>query len=116
MISSGVDMFDCVMPTRIARHGMAFTLDGPINIKNLIHAKDPRPICKSAHPHVAGFSRAYLRHLFRAGEILGLRLLSFHNLHFYLSLVAAAREAITAGTFSAYKNSFIQRYTSTNSI
>lgn len=116
MISRGVDMFDCVMPTRIARHGMAFTLDGPINIKNLIHAKDPRPICVSAHPHVAGFSRAYLRHLFRAGEILGLRLLSFHNLHFYLSLVAAAREAITAGTFSAYKNSFIQRYTSTNSI
>lgn len=116
MISRGVDMFDCVMPTRIARHGMAFTLDGPINIKNLIHAKDPRPICESAHPHVAGFSRAYLRHLFRAGEILGLRLLSFHNLHFYLSLVAAAREAITAGTFSAYKNSFIQRYTSTNSI
>ena len=116
MISRGVDMFDCVMPTRIARHGMAFTLDGPINIKNLIHAKDPRPICESAHPHVAGFSRAYLRHLFRAGEILGLRLLSYHNLHFYLSLVAAAREAITAGTFSAYKNSFIQRYTSTNSI
>ncbi len=116
MIARGVDMFDCVMPTRIARHGMAFTLDGPINIKNLIHAKDPRPICESAHPHVAGFSRAYLRHLFRAGEILGLRLLSFHNLHFYLSLVAAAREAITAGTFSAYKNSFIQRYTSTNSI
>ena len=115
MIARGVDMFDCVMPTRIARHGMAFTLDGPINIKNLIHAKDPRPICESAHPHVAGFSRAYLRHLFRAGEILGLRLLSFHNLHFYLSLVAAAREAITAGTFSAYKNSFIQRYTSTNS-
>lgn len=116
MISRGVDMFDCVMPTRIARHGMAFTLDGPINIKNLIHARDPRPICESAHPHVAGFSRAYLRHLFRAGEILGLRLLSFHNLHFYLSLVAAARETITAGTFSAYKNSFIQRYTSTNSI
>ena len=116
MIARGVDMFDCVMPTRIARHGMAFTLDGPINIKNLLHAKDPRPICESAHPHVAGFSRAYLRHLFRAGEILGLRLLSFHNLHFYLSLVAAAREAITAGTFSAYKNSFIQRYTSTNSI
>ncbi len=116
MISRGVDMFDCVMPTRIARHGMAFTLDGPINIKNLIHAKDPRPICESAHPHVARFSRAYLRHLFRAGEILGLRLLSFHNLHFYLSLVAAAREAVTAGTFSAYKNSFIQRYTSTNSI
>ncbi len=111
MIARGVDMFDCVMPTRIARHGMAFTLDGPINIKNLIHANDPRPLCESAHPHVAGFSRAYLRHLFRAGEILGLRLLSFHNLHFYLSLVAGARKAIAAGTFLDYQNSFVQRYT-----
>ena len=103
------------MPTRIARHGMAFTLDGPINIKNLIHAKDPQPICESCHSHVAGFSRAYLRHLFRAGEILGLRLLSFHNLHFYLSLVAGARHAIAAGEFIAFKNSFIQRYTRTQS-
>ena len=111
MISRGVDMFDCVMPTRIARHGMAFTLDGPINIKNLIHAKDPSPVCGSAHPHVAGFSRAYLRHLFRAGEILGLRLLSFHNLHFYLSLVARARDAITAGNFPEFKDAFIKRYT-----
>jgi queuine tRNA-ribosyltransferase len=111
MIARGVDMFDCVMPTRIARHGMAMTLDGPINIKNLIHAKDPRPICESCHPHVAGFSRAYLRHLFRAGEILGLRLLSFHNLHFYLSLAAGARDAISAGDFTTYKDSFIQRYT-----
>ncbi len=116
MIARGVDMFDCVMPTRIARHGMAFTLDGPINIKNLIHAKDPRPVCESAHPHVAGFSRAYLRHLFRAGEILGLRLLSFHNLHFYLNLVNGARQAITAGNFSAYHAAFLQRYTRSDSL
>jgi len=115
MIARGVDMFDCVMPTRIARHGMAFTLDGPINIKNLIHAKDPQPVCESAHPHVANFSRAYIRHLFRAGEILGLRLLSFHNLHFYLRLVAGAREAITAGNFLEFKDSFIQRYTRSQS-
>ncbi|MES2996600.1 MAG: tRNA guanosine(34) transglycosylase Tgt [Verrucomicrobiota bacterium] len=112
MIGRGVDMFDCVMPTRVARHGVAFTLDGPLQMKNLIHAKDPRPICESAHPHVAGFSRAYLRHLFRAGEILALRLLSFHNLHFYLSLVAGAREAIANGTFAEYKAAFIRRYTS----
>ncbi len=110
IIARGVDLFDCVMPTRVARHGVAFTLDGPLHIKNLIHAKDPRPICESAHPHVAGFSRAYLRHLFRAGEILALRLLSFHNLHFYLRLVAGAREAIAAGTFPAFKDSFIRRY------
>ena len=113
MIARGVDMFDCVMPTRVARHGVAFTLDGPLHIKNLVHAKDPRPLCESAHPHVAGFSRAYLRHLFRAGEILALRLLSFHNLHFYLRLVAGARDAIAAGTFSDYQNSFTRRYTQT---
>ena len=112
MIGRGVDMFDCVMPTRIARHGVAFTLDGPIHIKNLVHAKDPSPLCESCHPHVAGFSRAYLRHLFRAGEILALRLLSFHNLHFYLSLTRRAREAIVAGDFENFKATFIQRYNS----
>jgi queuine tRNA-ribosyltransferase len=111
MIGRGVDLFDCVMPTRVARHGVAFTRDGPLHIKNLVHAKDPRPLCESVHPHVAGFSRAYLRHLFRAGEILALRLLSFHNLHFYLRLVAGAREAITAGNFPEFKDSFIRRYT-----
>ena len=110
MIGRGVDMFDCVMPTRIARHGTAFTLDGPIQIKNLAFAKDPRPLCETAHPHVARFSRAYIRHLFRAGEILSLRLLSFHNLHFYLRLVSDARAAIADGTFVSFKNSFIKRY------
>ena len=110
MISRGVDMFDCVMPTRMARHGVAFTLDGPIHIKNLVHATDPRPICQSSHPHVSRFSRSYIRHLFRAGEMLALRLLSFHNLHFYLSLTRHAREAIANGTFEIYKNTFIQRY------
>ncbi|MFZ9940603.1 MAG: tRNA guanosine(34) transglycosylase Tgt [Luteolibacter sp.] len=110
MIARGVDMFDCVMPTRMARHGVAFTLDGPLHIKNLIHAKDPRPLCESAHPHVAGFSRSYIRHLFRAGEMLALRLLSFHNLHFYMGLVAGARDSISQGKFNEYKDSFIQRY------
>jgi queuine tRNA-ribosyltransferase len=113
MIARGVDMFDCVMPTRVARHGTAFTLDGPIQIKNLAFARDPHPLCESAHPHVAGFSRAYIRHLFRAGEILSLRLLSFHNLHFYLRLVGNARQHIAAGTFPSFQKSFIQRYTRT---
>lgn len=112
MIGRGVDMFDCVIPTRIARHGVAFTLDGPIHIKNLIHAKDPSPLCESCHPHVAGFSRAYVRHLFRAGEILALRLLSFHNLHFYLSFTRRARQAIVAGDFENFKETFIQRFNS----
>lgn len=114
MISRGVDMFDCVMPTRMARHGVAFTLDGPLQIKNLAYAEDPRPLCESSHPHVSRFSRAYIRHLFRAKEILSLRLLSFHNLHFYLQLVENAREAIASGTFSAYKAAFIHRYTQNN--
>ncbi len=112
MIGRGIDMFDCVMPTRMARHGVAFTLDGTVQIKNQIHARDPRPICESAHPHVAGFSRAYLRHLFHAGEILALRLLSFHNLHFYLRLTADARDAIRGGTFAAFRQSFTERYRS----
>jgi queuine tRNA-ribosyltransferase len=93
---------------------VAFTLDGPVHIKNLVHATDPRPLCETSHPHVARFSRSYIRHLFRAGEILALRLLSFHNLHFYLRLVAGAREAIAAGTFPAFKDSFIRRYQHTD--
>ena len=111
MIGRGVDMFDCVMPTRVARHGQAFTLDGPIHIKNLEFERDTRPICESSHPHVARFTRAYIRHLFRAREILALRLLSFHNLHFLLALVAQARTAIEAGNFLEFKDSFIRRYT-----
>jgi len=110
MIARGVDMFDCVMPTRVARHGQAFTLDGPIHIKNLEFERDQAPLCESAHPHVARFSRAYIRHLFRAGEILALRLLSFHNLHFFLRLAANSRQAIREGNFLEFKNSFIRRY------
>jgi queuine tRNA-ribosyltransferase len=108
-------MFDCVMPTRVARHGQAFTLDGPVHIKNLAYERDERPICESAHPHVARFSRAYIRHLFRAGEILALRLLSFHNLHFFLRLTANARQAISEGNFLEFKESFIRRYTQAKS-
>ena len=110
MIARGVDMFDCVHPTRSARHGLAFTLDGPIHIKNAAHERDGSPLCESCHPHVARFSRAYLRHLFKAGEILGLRLLSFHNLDFYLRLVKRARAAIEAGEFTAFKEHFLARY------
>ncbi|MEP4079517.1 tRNA guanosine(34) transglycosylase Tgt [Haloferula sp.] len=110
MIGRGVDMFDCVMPTRVARHGQAFTLDGPIHIKNLEFERDQGPLCESAHPHVARFTRAYIRHLFRAGEILALRLLSFHNLHFFLRLAARSREAIREGNFPEFKESFIRRY------
>jgi queuine tRNA-ribosyltransferase len=110
MIARGVDMFDCVLPTRVARHGMAFTLDGPIHIKNKAFERDHGPLCETSHPHVARFSRAYIRHLFRAGEILALRLLSFHNLHFYLSLMQQAREALEANRFAEFRRDFTARY------
>ncbi len=113
MIARGVDMFDCVHPTRSARHGLAFTPDGPIHIKNAQFERDPRPLTDNCHPHVAGFSRAYLRHLFKAGEILALRLLSFHNLDFYLRLMRRARAAVEAGDFAAFKDDFVARYNST---
>jgi len=106
----GVDMFDCVHPTRCARHGQAFTEHGTINLKNEKFANDPRPLTEDCHPHLARFSRAYLRHLFKAGEILALRLLSFHNLHFYLSLTAQARQAIAEDRFTEFKNDFTKRY------
>jgi queuine tRNA-ribosyltransferase len=110
MIALGVDMFDCVMPTRIARHGVVFTEDGPIHIKNKAYELDERPLTEGTHPSVARFSRAYIRHLWRAKEMLALRLLSFHNLHFYLQLMEQAREAIAAGTFGDFKEKFITRY------
>ena len=113
MIERGIDMFDCVMPTRLARHGVAFTLEGPIHIKNKEFERDTRPLCETAHPHVARFTRAFVRHLFRSGEILALRLLSFHNLHFYVRLMRQAREAIEAGTFPAFRESFTRRYNQT---
>ena len=114
MIGRGVDMFDCVMPTRLARHGVAFTLDGPIHLKIKQFERDERPLCESAHPHVARFSRAFLRHLFRAGEILALRLLSFHNLHFYVRLMRGAQAAIEAGEYLSFKDAFLRRYQPTS--
>ena len=114
MIERGVDMFDCVMPTRLARHGVALTPDGPLHIKNEAWKNDPRPLDAEGHPHVTRFSRAAIRHFFRAGEMLALRLLSFQNLHFYLRLMAQARSAIEAGQFAAFKSSFISRYQAHN--
>ncbi|MFC4992971.1 tRNA guanosine(34) transglycosylase Tgt [Rubritalea tangerina] len=111
MIARGVDMFDCVMPTRVARHGLAFTHDGPIHIKNKEFELDQRPLTETTHPSVARFSRSYIRHLWRAKEMLALRLLSFHNLHFYLQLMEQAREAIDNGNFTEFKDAFIARYT-----
>jgi queuine tRNA-ribosyltransferase len=102
-IARGVDMFDCVMPTRNGRHGLAFTRFGPINIKNAHHAEDPRPLdAESRCPAARDFSRAYLHHLFKAGEALGGMLLSIVNLYYYQDLMEGARAAIAAGRFADY--------------
>ena len=102
-MARGIDMFDCVLPTRNGRHGLAFTRFGPINIKNARHADDPRPLDpESRCPAARDFSRAYLHHLFRSGEALGGTLLSIANLYYYQDLMAGARAAIRAGRFSDY--------------
>jgi len=102
-IARGVDMFDCVMPTRNGRHGLAFTRFGPINIKNAHHAEDARPLDpESRCPAARDFSRAYLHHLFRSGEALGGTLLSIVNLYYYQDLMAGARAAIAAGRFADF--------------
>ena len=102
-VARGIDMFDCVLPTRNGRHGLAFTRFGPINIKNAHHADDPRPLdAESRCPAARDFSRAYLHHLFRSGETLGGTLLSLINLYYYQDLMAGARAAIGAGRFADY--------------
>ncbi len=102
-IGRGIDMFDCVMPTRNGRHGLAFTRFGPINLKNARHADDPRPLDgESRCPAARDFSRAYVHHLFRSGEALGGTLLSVVNLYYYQDLVAGARAAIAAGRFADF--------------
>jgi queuine tRNA-ribosyltransferase len=103
-VARGIDMFDCVMPTRNGRHGLAFTRFGPINIRNAHHAEDPQPLdAESRCPAAREFSRAYLHHLFRAGEALGGTLLSIVNLYYYQDLMAGARAAIAAGRFDDFR-------------
>ncbi len=106
-IHAGVDMFDCVMPTRNARNGMLFTSFGRTNIKGAAYAEDTLPVDPECGCYVCrNYSRAYLRHLFRAGEILASRLNTWHNLHYYLSLMAGARKAIAADRFAQFREEF----------
>jgi queuine tRNA-ribosyltransferase len=110
-VAAGVDMFDCVLPTRTARNGLLFTSAGKLVIRNARYADDERP----ADPECGcygcrTFSRAYLRHLFKAGEILGLRLNTLHNLHFYLSLMDGARRAVEEGRFEAFRRERLARW------
>jgi queuine tRNA-ribosyltransferase len=110
MIALGVDMFDCVLPSRVARNGLAFTPDGPINLRNERFRADPRPIAEEISNYATQFSRAYLRHLTVAGEILSCTLLTLHNLHFYLDLMAQARAHIETGDFAPWSRAWIERY------
>ena len=110
-VERGIDMFDCVLPTRSGRNGQAFTRDGPINLRNAKFGEDQRPLDEScACPVCAQFSRAYIHHLIRAGEILGAMLMTEHNLSFYQALMADLRAAIGAGELSAFANEFRGRY------
>lgn len=109
-IARGIDMFDCVMPTRSGRTGQGFTRRGTINIKNARHAEDPRPIdAECSCPACRNYSRAYLHHLFKADEVLGLMLLTHHNIQYYQDLTRGARDAIAAGNFQAYADEFHAR-------
>ena len=103
----GVDMFDCVLPTRSGRTGQALTRRGQVNVKNARHAEDPRPIDPECGcPCCRGYSRAYLHHVYKAGEIIASMLLTWHNLHYYQELMAGLREAIAAGRLEAFVRDF----------
>jgi queuine tRNA-ribosyltransferase len=106
-VARGVDMFDCVLPTRSGRTGQAFTRRGPVNIDNARHRDDPRPLDEDCLcPACQGYSRAYLHHVFRAREIIASMLLTWHNLHYYQALMAGLRRAIGAGRLAAYVAAF----------
>lgn len=106
----GYDMFDCVMPTRNARNGMLFTSQGRINIKAKIYEEDERPLDPECGCHVCRtYSRAYLRHLYRSGEILASNLNTYHNLYFYLDLMRRIRESILENSFTAFRHSFFEK-------
>jgi queuine tRNA-ribosyltransferase len=110
VIARGVDMFDCVLPTRTARTGSALTWEGRLNLKNAQFARDARPLDDGCTcPACRRFSRAYIRHLINQNELLGLRLLSLHNLRFLLQLTADARAAIERGEFQAFKAMALDR-------
>jgi len=106
-VAAGIDMFDCVMPTRNARNGWLFTRYGDIKIRNARYRADTAPLDETCSCLTCSkFSRAYLHHLQRANEILGARLNTLHNLHFYLNLMDEMRTAIAAGTFSSWRQKF----------
>jgi queuine tRNA-ribosyltransferase len=113
-IARGIDMFDCVMPTRSGRHNQAFTWGGRLNLRNARCADDPRPLDAESSCPAAHYSRAYLHHLVKSGEVLGAMLLSWANVHFYQELMARAREAIDRRAFAAFAEDVTRRYSASN--
>ena len=110
-IARGVDMFDCVLPTRNARRGTVFISSGRLVVKNAAYAEDPRPLDPECDCYTCGcFSRAYLRHLFAAGELLAMRLASLHAVHHMVGVMRRAREAIRSGCFASFRAEFLDRY------
>jgi queuine tRNA-ribosyltransferase len=117
MIARGMDMFDCVLPTRLARNGTAFTATGTLNLKNAEFARDKRPIEENCTcPACREFTRGYIRHLVKAEEILGLRLITLHNLHFYLNLMHRAQSEIELGKFDQFQKAFVGEYKTRDAI
>jgi queuine tRNA-ribosyltransferase len=109
-VARGVDMFDCVMPTRNGRTGQAFTSRGKVNIRNARYARDPEPLDPDCACSVCGrYSKAYLRHLYQAGEMLAATLLSHHNLAFYLDTMRRVRQSIQLGRFDRFRREFLER-------
>jgi queuine tRNA-ribosyltransferase len=114
-VHRGIDMFDCVLPTRIARNGSLFTPEGRINLRNAKFAEDTRPVQEDCTCYTCRtFSRAYLRHLYKAGEISALRLGTIHNVHFVLDLMSMIRAAIAADTFGEFRSQFKEKYQISN--
>ena len=110
-VERGIDMFDCVLPTRSGRNGQAFTWAGPLNIRNARFAEDQGPLDpRCACPVCSGWSRAYLHHLVKAGEMLGAMLMTQHNIHFYQSLMQGIRDAVALGRFAAFASDFRRDY------
>ena len=116
-IRRGIDLFDCVAPTRMGRNGAVFTRDGRLNIKRTEYRTDPRPLDRDCDCSACTrFSRAYIRHLFVSDEILGLRLLSLHNVHFLLSLARSARQSILNGDLDSWSREWLSRYRTASSL
>jgi queuine tRNA-ribosyltransferase len=110
-VRRGVDLFDCVAPTRMGRDGTAFTPDGKVQVRRSSFRTDRRPLVEACGcPCCTGYDRAYLRHLFASGEMLGLRLLALHNVAFVLDTMRDARAALRAGTFDGWSEAWLARY------